>query len=102
MDNLDKVSARLHSFQYLATWTHLPTRNSELTKLRRRDIEIASASAVDAIFVKYLQGEERSLTYGELHTYFKVYLQNRKGWQTKMDRGMRELLRCESILCGHH
>ena len=68
MDDLDKVSTVLHSFQHLAIWTHLPTRNNELVKLWRRDIKIET-SAVDAIFVKYLQGEERSLTYNELHTY---------------------------------
>ncbi|KAI5988006.1 hypothetical protein EDD15DRAFT_2172890 [Pisolithus albus] len=38
----------------------------------------------------YLQGEEQSLTINDLNVYFEIHLKNRKGWQRKLDKGMKE------------
>jgi len=66
-------------------------------KLKRGDIQIED-TAVDGVFLKYLRGEEQSLTINELETYMEVHLKNRKGWQRKLDKGVREIdLRSASI-----
>ncbi|KAI5982051.1 hypothetical protein EDD15DRAFT_2181820 [Pisolithus albus] len=46
---------------------------------------------IDEVFMKYLQGGERSLTINDLNVYFEIHLKNRKGWQRKLDKGMREV-----------
>ena len=46
---------------------------------------------MDAVLAKYLDGKERSLTTDERWTSFWVHLRNRKGWQKKTDKGMREI-----------
>ena len=71
-------------------------------KLKRGHIQIKD-TAVDSVFLKYLRGEERSLTINELDTYIEVHLKNRKGWQRKLDKGVREIdLRCASICFTYH
>ncbi|KAL4071492.1 hypothetical protein V8B97DRAFT_1960295 [Scleroderma yunnanense] len=64
-------------------------RNFELVKLKRGDVQFDNI-AIDGVFLKYLQGEEQSLTINERGTYFEVHLKNQKGWQRKLDKGMRE------------
>ena len=57
-----------------------------------------SAAAVDAMLIKYLDGEESLLTSDEQWTHFWVHLRNRKGWQKKLDGGMRDIdLQSESV-----
>ncbi|KAI6029265.1 hypothetical protein BKA83DRAFT_4046997 [Pisolithus microcarpus] len=48
-------------------------------------------SIIDEVFMKYLQGGEQSLTINNLNVYFEIHLKNRKGWQRKLDKGMREV-----------
>ncbi|KIN99420.1 hypothetical protein M404DRAFT_30472 [Pisolithus tinctorius Marx 270] len=66
------------------------TRNYELVRLKHGDIKL-DRTAVDNVFLKYLRGEEGSLTINDLGVYFEVHLRNRKGWQRKLDKGMREI-----------
>ena len=49
-------------------------------KLKCGHIQIKD-TAMDGMFLEYLQGEEQSLTINELDTYIEVHLKNRKGWQ---------------------
>ena len=71
-------------------------------KLKRGHIQIKDTT-VDSMFLKYLQGEEWSLTINELDTYIEVHLKNRKGWQRKLDKGVREIdLHCASICFTYH
>ena len=46
---------------------------------------------MDSMFLKYLQGKEQSLMINELDTYIKVHLKNWKGWQRKLNKGVREI-----------
>ncbi|KIO13539.1 hypothetical protein M404DRAFT_122553 [Pisolithus tinctorius Marx 270] len=64
--------------------------NYELVRLKHGDIKL-DRTAVDSVFLKYLRGEEGSLTINDLGVYFEVHLRNRKGWQRKLDKGMREI-----------
>ncbi|KIN97548.1 hypothetical protein M404DRAFT_160167 [Pisolithus tinctorius Marx 270] len=57
-------------------WTRKVLANYELVKLKRGDVQ--------------LDGTEHALTINELNTYFEIHLRNRKGWQKKLDKGMRE------------
>ncbi|KAL4065136.1 hypothetical protein J3A83DRAFT_4190563 [Scleroderma citrinum] len=66
------------------------TRNYELVKLKCRDIGL-DCTAIDGMFLKYLQSKERLLTINDLSTYFEVHLRNWKGWQRKLDKGMKEI-----------
>ncbi|KIM59454.1 hypothetical protein SCLCIDRAFT_126125 [Scleroderma citrinum Foug A] len=50
-----------------------------------------SAAAMDAVLIKYLDGEESLLTADEQWMHFWVHLRNRKGWQKKLDGGMRDI-----------
>ncbi|KIO04655.1 hypothetical protein M404DRAFT_142566 [Pisolithus tinctorius Marx 270] len=52
------------------------TRNYELLKLKHGDVK--------------LDKTELSLTISEHNAYFKIHLKNCKGWQRKLDKGMRE------------
>ncbi|KAL4076435.1 hypothetical protein J3A83DRAFT_4399710 [Scleroderma citrinum] len=54
------------------------TRNFELVKLKHGDVQFDNI-AIDGMFLKYLQGEEQSLTINEHGTYFEVHLKNQKG-----------------------
>ncbi|KIO12167.1 hypothetical protein M404DRAFT_125937 [Pisolithus tinctorius Marx 270] len=54
------------------------TRNYELVRLKRGDIRLDRTA-------------EGSLTINDLGVYFEVHLRNRKGWQRKLDKGMREI-----------
>ncbi|KAI5987257.1 hypothetical protein EDD15DRAFT_2372705 [Pisolithus albus] len=88
---------RIHTLDKTAVLTVARNRNYELVKLRRGDVYL-DKTVVDRVFMKYLQGEEHSLTINDLNTYFEIHLKNRKGWQRKLDKGMREAdLRCPSI-----
>ncbi|KAI5985968.1 hypothetical protein EDD15DRAFT_2200347 [Pisolithus albus] len=88
------VTRHLQHLACGATAFTLWTRNYELVKLRRGDVYLEK-TVVDRVFMKYLQGEEHSLTINDLNTYFEIHLKNRKGWQRKLDKGMREAdLRC--------
>ncbi|KAI6019428.1 hypothetical protein BKA83DRAFT_4495450 [Pisolithus microcarpus] len=73
-----------------ATAFTLWTRNYELVKLKRGDVHL-DKSIIDEVFMKYLQGGEQSLTINDLNVYFEIHLKNRKGWQRKLDKGMREV-----------
>ncbi|KIK22932.1 hypothetical protein PISMIDRAFT_101590 [Pisolithus microcarpus 441] len=73
-----------------ATAFTLWTRNYELVKLKRGDVHL-DKSIIDEVFMKYLQGGEQSLTINNLNVYFEIHLKNRKGWQRKLDKGMREV-----------
>ncbi|KAI6027124.1 hypothetical protein EDC04DRAFT_2605991 [Pisolithus marmoratus] len=66
------------------------TRNYKLVRLKHGDINL-DRTAIDSVFIKYLQGEEQSLTINDLNTYFEIHLKNRKGWQRKLDKGMKEV-----------
>ncbi|KAI6010810.1 hypothetical protein F5J12DRAFT_781793 [Pisolithus orientalis] len=73
-----KLTVTQH-FKHLAFSTiafTLWTRNYELLKLKCRDVK--------------LDMTELSLTINEHNTYFKIHLKNHKGWQRKLDKGMRE------------
>ncbi|KAI5984976.1 hypothetical protein EDC04DRAFT_2914017 [Pisolithus marmoratus] len=65
------------------------TRNYELMKLKHGDVNL-DKTIIDSMFMKYLQGEERSLTINKLSSYFEIHLKNWKGWQRKLDKGMWE------------
>ncbi|KAL4064546.1 hypothetical protein J3A83DRAFT_4191265 [Scleroderma citrinum] len=52
-------------------------RNFELVKLKHRDVQFDN-TAIDGMFLKYMQGEEHSLTLNDLNTYFEIHLRNRK------------------------
>ncbi|KAI6004797.1 hypothetical protein EDD15DRAFT_2191570 [Pisolithus albus] len=65
-------------------------RNYELVKLKCGDVNLDKI-IIDEVFMKYLQGGERSLTINDLNVYFEIHLTNRKGWQRKLDKGMREV-----------
>ncbi|KAI6029751.1 hypothetical protein BKA83DRAFT_4625377 [Pisolithus microcarpus] len=84
-----KITRHLQHLACGATAFTLWTRNYELVKLKRRDIYL-DKTAVDGVFMKYLQGEEQSLTINDLNVYFEIHLKNRKGWQRKLDKGMKE------------
>ena len=48
------------------------------------------------MFLKYLRGEEQSLTINDHHVRFEVHLKNLKGWQRKADKGTREIDLCSA------
>ena len=62
-------------------------RNCELVDLKCQDLTVDNAEAVEAVFVKYLRGEELTLNDRDVH--FKVHLNNRKGWQKKSNKRIR-------------
>jgi len=60
-------------------------------KLKCGDITTDDINAVNGVFLKYLRGEEGSLTINDLWVYFEIHLRNQKGWQRKSDKGAREI-----------
>ena len=52
-------------------------RNCELVDLKCQDLMVDDAEAVEAMFVKYLWGEELTLNDRDVH--FEVHLNNWKG-----------------------
>ncbi|KAI5982067.1 hypothetical protein EDC04DRAFT_2616953 [Pisolithus marmoratus] len=81
--------------------TAVCNRNYKLVRLKRGDINL-DRTAIDSVFIKYLQGEEQSLTINDLNTYFEIHLKNQKGWQRKLDKGMKEPdmgRACDAFLC---
>ncbi|KAL4082109.1 hypothetical protein V8B97DRAFT_2020578 [Scleroderma yunnanense] len=74
------------------------TRNFKLVKLKCRDVQFDNI-AIDGMFLKYMQGKEHSLTLNDLNTYFEIHLRNQKGWQRKLDKGIREIHR---LMQCHH
>ncbi|KAL4077391.1 hypothetical protein J3A83DRAFT_4368717 [Scleroderma citrinum] len=83
------ITRHIEQLTFSAAAFTLWTRNFELVKLKRGDVQFDNI-AIDGVFLKYLQGEEQSLTINERGTYFEVHLKNQKGWQRKLDKGMRE------------
>lgn len=61
------------------------------------DITTEDINAVNGVFLKYLRGEEKSLTINDLHIYFEIHLSNRKGWQKKSDKGTRNVHQVTTI-----
>ncbi|KAI6111260.1 hypothetical protein F5141DRAFT_1274775 [Pisolithus sp. B1] len=84
-----KITRHLQHLGCAATAFTLWTRNYELVKLKRGDVNL-DRTVVDRVFMKYLKGEEQSLTINDLNVYFEIHLKNRKGWQRKLDKGMKE------------
>ncbi|KAI6152628.1 hypothetical protein BKA82DRAFT_35867 [Pisolithus tinctorius] len=82
----DKEYTRLIQDHYSLTPHY---RNYKLVKLKCRDVQL-DGTVINGVFMKYLRGEEHALTINELNTYFEIHLRNRKGWQKKLDKGMRE------------
>jgi hypothetical protein len=72
---------------FSTTAWNLWTRCFELIKLKRKDLTI-DLSKVEMAFSKYLYKEMPSIK--DLHACFKVFLLNRKGWQWKVDKGLKE------------
>ncbi|KAI6041006.1 hypothetical protein EDC04DRAFT_2602047 [Pisolithus marmoratus] len=83
------VTRHLQHLACGATMFTLWTRNYKLMKLKHGDINL-DKTIIDSMFMKYLQCEEWSLTINKLSSYFEIHLKNRKGWQRKLDKGMRE------------
>ncbi|KAG1883365.1 hypothetical protein F4604DRAFT_1920566 [Suillus subluteus] len=79
---------RIVMYQAFSTtaW-NLWTRCFELIKLKRKDLTI-DPSDVNTAFRKYLYNE--TLSIKDSHARFKVFLSNRKGWQRKVDKGLKE------------
>jgi len=71
--------------------SNMVPRNFELVKLKCGDVMTDDITAVNGVFLKYLQGEEVSLTINDLNVYFEIHLTNWKGWQRKSDKGTREI-----------
>ncbi|KAI6095655.1 hypothetical protein EDD16DRAFT_1719009 [Pisolithus croceorrhizus] len=84
-----RITQHLQHLACGATAFTLWTRNYELVKLKRRDVNL-DRTVVDSVFMKYLKGEEQLLTINDLNVYFEIHLKNRKGWQRKLDKGMKE------------
>ncbi|KAG2041203.1 hypothetical protein BDR03DRAFT_1007530 [Suillus americanus] len=91
----DNLTLELHTsitrivmYQAFSTtaW-NLWTRCFKLIKLKRKDLTI-DLSEVNTAFGKYLYNE--TLSIKDLHACFKVFLSNRKGWQRKVDKGLKE------------
>ena len=59
-----------------------------------------SATAMDAVLIKYLDGKESLLTSDEQWMHFWVHLRNRKGWQKKLDGGMRDINLQSGSICS--
>jgi len=72
---------------FSTTAWNLWTRCFELIKLKRKDLTI-DPSEVNMAFRKYLYNE--TLSIKDLHARFEVFLLNRKGWQRKVDKGLKE------------
>ncbi|KAG1781061.1 hypothetical protein EV702DRAFT_1193898 [Suillus placidus] len=72
---------------FSTTAWNLWTRCFELIKLKRKDLTI-DLSEVGVAFRKYLCNETPSIK--DLHAHFEVFLSNRKGWQRKVDKGLKE------------
>jgi hypothetical protein len=79
---------RMVMYQAFSTtaW-NLWTRCFELIKLKRKDLTI-DPSEVEMAFSKYLYNETPLIK--DLHARFEVFLSNRKGWQRKVDKGLKE------------
>jgi hypothetical protein len=79
---------RMVMYQAFSTtaW-NLWTRCFELIKFKRKDLTI-DPSEVEMAFSKYLYNETPSIK--DLHACFEVFLSNRKGWQRKVDKGLKE------------
>ncbi|KAG2029737.1 hypothetical protein BDR03DRAFT_987558 [Suillus americanus] len=71
---------------FCTTAWNLWTRCFELIKLKRKDLTI-DPSKVNTVFRKYLYN--KTLLIKDLHARFEV-LSNRKGWQQKVDKGLKE------------
>lgn len=67
-------------------------------KLKCGDITADDIDAVNRVFLKYLQGEETTLTINDHHVYFEIHLTNRKGWQKKTNKGPREIDLCSASI----
>ncbi|KAG0703100.1 hypothetical protein DFH29DRAFT_998728 [Suillus ampliporus] len=72
---------------FSTTAWNLWTRCFELIKLKRKDLTI-DLSEVGVAFGKYLCNKTPSIK--DLHAHFEVFLSNRKGWQWKVDKGLKE------------
>ena len=48
-------------------------------KLKCGDITADDIDAINCVFLKYLRGEETTLTINDHHVYFEIHLTNRKG-----------------------
>lgn len=72
---------------FSTTAWNLWTRCFELIKLKKKDLTI-DLSEVDTAFRKYLYNE--TLSIKDSHARFEVFLSNRKGWQRKVDKGLKE------------
>ncbi|KAI6000121.1 hypothetical protein F5J12DRAFT_951289 [Pisolithus orientalis] len=83
------VTQHLEHLAFSTVTFTLWTRNYELLKLKHGDVKL-DKTVIDGMFMKYLRGEELSLTVSEHNAYFEIHLKNRKGWQRKLDKGMRE------------
>ncbi|KAG0702302.1 hypothetical protein DFH29DRAFT_805105 [Suillus ampliporus] len=82
----------LMNLAFSSTCWNLWTRCFELIKLKRKELTIDHYE-ITPVLDKYLNGE--SLSMKDLHTHFQVFLSNRKGWQRKVDKGVKEAdLRC--------
>ncbi|KAG1818073.1 uncharacterized protein BJ212DRAFT_1479903 [Suillus subaureus] len=79
---------RIVMYQVFSTtaW-NLWTRCFELIKLKRKDLTI-DPSKVNTAFGKYLYNE--TLLIKDSHGCFEVFLSNHKGWQQKVDKGLKE------------
>ncbi|KAG1895580.1 uncharacterized protein F5891DRAFT_1194102 [Suillus fuscotomentosus] len=72
---------------FSTTAWNLWTRCFELIKLKKKDLTI-DPSEVNMAFRKYLYNE--TLSIKDSHARFEVFLSNRKGWQRKVDKGLKE------------
>jgi len=68
-------------------------------KLKCGDVTTDDMDAVNGVFLKYLRGEEQSLTINDLNVYFEIYLSNQKGWQRKSDKGGRDIHQRSASAC---
>ncbi|KAG6329830.1 hypothetical protein ID866_9259 [Astraeus odoratus] len=89
------ITRHLEQLTFSATAWTLWTRNFELIKLKRDDVTIeadgATKKKINDVLLKYLRGEEHSLTLDEHSVCYEVHLRNRKGWQKKVDHGIKEI-----------
>ncbi|KAL4078905.1 hypothetical protein V8B97DRAFT_2021244 [Scleroderma yunnanense] len=67
------------------------TRCFELVKLKWEDIQITDMTMVNHVLTKYLRGEQDTLAANERDVYYEIHLRNWKGWQKKVDKGIREI-----------
>ncbi|KAI6004429.1 hypothetical protein F5J12DRAFT_783407 [Pisolithus orientalis] len=72
------------------------TRNYELLKLKHGDVKL-DWTVIDGMFMKYLRGEEVSLTINEHNAYFEIHLKNCNHYKIYpcLDMGKA----CDTFLC---